>query len=78
MPNVTCDTMALNKTELLPWDVNAYWDKERAKMTVEDIALIDKDADLSVQGDAKWAELREVYESNLSILRASEGSVDAD
>lgn len=71
MPNVTCDIMALNKTELLPWDVNPYWNKKKAEMTAEDVAIIEKAATLSSQVDSQWGQMREFYESH-PVLRMPE------
>jgi len=42
MPNVVCDTMALNKDELLPWDVPPHWTKEQTEMSTDDMELIGK------------------------------------
>jgi len=71
MGNVTCDIMALNKTELLPWDVNPYWAKKEAEMAPEDTALIEKAATFSNQVDSHWVQMREFYESN-PVLRMGE------
>ena len=71
MPNVTCDIMALNKMELLPWDVNPYWVKKEAEMAPEDTALIEKAAILSNQVDSHLGQMREFYESN-PVLRMGE------
>ena len=72
MPNVTCDMMALNKMELLPWDVNPYWGKKEEAMTAEDMAIIDKAAALSCQVDREWLQIRDFYESH-PVLRMPEG-----
>ncbi len=55
MPNVVCDTMALNKDELLPWDVPPHWTKKEAEMSSDDIELIDRLA------AAQWNEIRSLY-----------------
>ena len=57
MPNVTCDLMALNKMELLPWDVSLDWKKEKAAMSPEDIAMIEKAATLSSQVNSHWPQM---------------------
>ena len=57
--------------ELLPWDVNPYWDKKKAEMTAEDIAIIEKAAALSTQVDSQWGQMREFYESH-PVLRMPE------
>lgn len=64
MPNVTCDAMALNKTELLPWDVNPYWQKKEEQMSAADMATIETAAILCRQVDNRWAEMREFYENH--------------
>ena len=64
MPNVTCDAMALNKTELLPWDVNSHWRKEREQMSTTDMATIEKAASLCRQVDDRWAEMRTFYDNH--------------
>ena len=75
MENVTCDIMALNKMELLPWDVNPYWVKREAEMAPEDIALIEEAATLSRQVDSQWPQMREFYESQ-PVLRMPEDFQD--
>ncbi|UCH10105.1 MAG: transglutaminase domain-containing protein [Fidelibacterota bacterium] len=67
MPNVTCDFMALNKMELLPWDVNPYWEKKQAEMTPEDITLIDQAGSLACQVDNRWAEMRKFWEDHPAL-----------
>jgi len=61
MPNVVCDTMALNKDELLPWDVPPYWSKEQAGMSAADTELIDRLA------AAHWSESRSLYDSHPAL-----------
>ena len=61
MPNVICDAMALNKDELLPWDIPPYWTKKEADMSADDTKLIDSLA------AAEWRESRSLY-SNHPIL----------
>lgn len=58
MPNVVCDTMALNKDELLPWDEPPYWAKKQAEMSAGDMDLIDK------LSSASWNEIRSLYGAN--------------
>jgi hypothetical protein len=72
MPNVTCDAMALNKTELLPWDVNPYWERTQAQMSAADMETIEGTARLCRQVDERWAELRAFYQAH-PLLRMPEG-----
>jgi len=58
MPNVVCDTMALNKDELLPWDVPPYWAKKQSEMSSDDMELIDTLA------TASWDQSRSLYSAN--------------
>jgi len=67
MPNVTCDVMALNKMELLPWDVNPYWNKKEAEMSSADMAVIDWAAELSVAIDRKWIEMRQFFKAHPNL-----------
>jgi len=77
MENVTCDIMALNKMELLPWDVNPYWVKKEEEMTAGDITLIEKAASLSIHVNTHWSDMRKFYEGH-QILRMPEGFQDAE
>jgi hypothetical protein len=67
MPNVVCDTMALNKDELLPWDTPPYWDKKQADMTPEDTALIQKLAEWDWDSAAGFGERRALYRDNPNL-----------
>jgi hypothetical protein len=66
--NVTCDVMALNKTELLPWDVNSYWTKKKEEISASDVRIIDETAALCREADGRWEHLRSFYEKH-QILR---------
>lgn len=62
MSNVTCDFMALNKDELLPWDVPPYWsNKKQSEMSLDDMGLLDDLAVCNTDLGAKWSQLRELY-----------------
>ena len=65
--NVTCDAMALNKTELLPWDVNPHWNKKKEELAASDIGVIDDAAALCREVDSRWEELRDFYDGHPSI-----------
>jgi hypothetical protein len=59
--------MALNKTELLPWDVPPYWDKAESDMSAQDMALIDKAAELAADLERNWDEFRALYRDNATL-----------
>lgn len=67
MSNVTCDMMALNKMELLPWDVSPYWHKKKEQMSAADMVIIDEAALLCCQVNNRWARMRELYDSHLVL-----------
>jgi hypothetical protein len=58
MPNDICDTMALNKVELLPWEVPAYWTKKQTELSADDTELRDRLA------AASWNQIRLLYDTN--------------
>jgi hypothetical protein len=83
MENVTCDMLALNKVELLPWDVPPFGEKAEDEMSPEDMALIDQAAQLTVDVDTHWADMRAFYESHPAFhmpegFEDKEQSDDAD
>jgi hypothetical protein len=61
MPNVVCDAMALNKEELLPWDVPPYWEKPQAELSADDLALLDQ------LGAASWSQCRALFEAHATL-----------
>jgi len=64
MENVTCEMLALNKVELLPWDTPPFADKAEDEMSPEDMALIEKAAELTTNVNTRWADMRKLYESH--------------
>ncbi|MBN1919545.1 MAG: transglutaminase domain-containing protein [Verrucomicrobia bacterium] len=62
MANVTCDMLALNKVELLPWDTPPFAEKTEDEMSPEDMALIEEAAELTMDIDTRWPEMRQFYE----------------
>lgn len=64
MENVTCDLLALNKVELLPWDTPPFAEKAEDEMSPEDMALIEKAAHLTTNVDTHWPDMREFYETH--------------
>jgi len=62
--NVIRDLASLNRMEMLPWDVWGMMDIDEAALTDEKRALIDRIAALTLAGDEKFGEVREIYESD--------------
>jgi hypothetical protein len=56
------DVMALNKMELLPWDLNPYWQKTKDQVSEADVAMIEKAALFSRQVDSHWDEMRKFFD----------------
>jgi len=67
MPNVTCDMLALNKVELLPWDVPPFGKKTEDEMSPENTALIEHAAQLTVNVNTHWPDMRTFYEQHLTF-----------
>lgn len=64
---LVCDLMALNKLEVLPWDCNDLWGKDKEKLNDAEYALLDKVARLTTAGSSAFTELRDLYESDSSL-----------
>jgi hypothetical protein len=62
--NILRDLAALNRMELLPWDVWGMMPRTDADLTPEQLALLDKLAALTVAGDEAFPKLRRLYESD--------------
>ena len=62
--NVLRDLAALNRVEMLPWDVWGIMAMDSASITDEHKALIDKVAALTLAGDEAFPEIRRIYESD--------------
>ena len=56
--------LSINKLELLPWGGNALIEKPVKEMTPEELALIDRLADLTGDIKKNFAEIRSLYEAN--------------
>lgn len=65
--NLRLDLASLNKVEMLPWDVwGAGWELgEQPTETV--LQLFDRVAELTVEPDTRWAELRTLYDTDNSL-----------
>src|SRR5262249_59990265 len=62
--NILRDLAALNRMELLPWDVWGMMPRYDAELAPEKMALLDKLAALTTAGDEAFPELRRLYESD--------------
>jgi hypothetical protein len=61
------DLLALNKIEILPWDgwgVMAKWDEQ---LSPDDVALLDRIAELTLVDDPAFAEVRAIYEEDARL-----------
>ena len=62
--NVLRDLAALNRMEMLPWDVWGMMPQPDEEMSEENAALIDRVAALTLAGDDAFGELHNIYESD--------------
>jgi Transglutaminase-like superfamily len=62
--NVIRDLASLNRMEMLPWDVWGMMDMNDAALTEEKRAIVDRVAALTIAGDEKFTEVREIYETD--------------
>lgn len=58
------DFMALNKLEVLPWDVNDLMGGPDVEVSPEDYQFLDKIAELICSGDNAFREIRSLYEAD--------------
>ena len=58
------DLRSLNRLELLPWDVCGLAQVPMTELTAEQVALLDRAAELTVAGNEAFDELRAIYEQN--------------
>jgi len=63
------DFMALNKTELLPWDENKLSRKSIRRLNDDEYILLDKAAELGVAGNESFNEMRVLYKSNKKLQK---------
>jgi hypothetical protein len=80
--NLRLDLASLNKVEMLPWDVwGAKWEPGE-QPTDEQLDLFDSVAELTVHPDARFADLRNRYETDNSlrmggtVLNAARGRLE--
>lgn len=62
--NILRDLAALNRMELLPWDVWGMMPRDDAELTPEKMELLDQLAALTMAGDEALSEIRRLYESD--------------
>jgi Transglutaminase-like superfamily len=62
--NILRDLAALNRVELLPWDVWGMMPRNDAELAPEKMALLDRLAALTTAGDEAFPEVRRLYESD--------------
>ncbi len=58
------DVASLNKMELLPWDAWGLMDKRDEQLTPEDLAFLDRLADLTKDDVPDFEKVRELYEND--------------
>jgi Transglutaminase-like superfamily len=63
--NVVRDLASLNRMEMLPWDVwGGLMPQNDAALTTESVAMLDRIAALTIDGDEAFPELRNIYEND--------------
>jgi len=61
------DVAALNKMELLPWDIWGLIEREEQDVSPEDMALLDQVAALTVADNSAFPALRALYENDARL-----------
>ncbi len=61
------DLFALNKAEILPWDHWGLMSKDEKDLTAEDMALLDRAAELTLAGDEALDEIRRACENEPAL-----------
>jgi hypothetical protein len=69
--NLLRDLACLNRIEMLPWDVWGIMPEPADTLTPEEVALLDRVADLIRTGDSALPELRELYQDERLRLPAT-------
>jgi hypothetical protein len=62
--NLLRDIAALNKLEILPWDIWGIAEKRDRNLTADDHALLDTIAALTVAPAANFAAIRHLYQTD--------------
>ena len=61
------DLLALNKIEILPWDGWGIIAKQEEELAPDDMALLDRIAELTLVDDPPFADVRAVYEGDARL-----------
>jgi hypothetical protein len=70
------DLLALNKVEVLPWDGWGVIAKPDEELSPDDIALLDRVAELTFVDDPPFAEVRAIYEGDARVRTPPGYTVD--
>jgi hypothetical protein len=62
--NLVRDVASLNRTELLPWDCWGLVDVREEDLSVADLALLDRAAELTCGDVPEWEPVRQLYEND--------------
>lgn len=62
--NAVRDLLALNKVEILPWDGWGLIAKDEGIITSEDMAILDRIAELTLSGNRAFSEIRSIYKND--------------
>jgi Transglutaminase-like superfamily len=73
--NLIRDLAALNRMEMLPWDVWGAMPKPTTEITDSEINLLDRVSEITLAGDAALPDLQEIYQDDR--LRVSEAVFNA-
>jgi hypothetical protein len=68
--NLIRDLAALNRVEMLPWDVWGAMPRPTTEITDSEINLLDRVSEITLAGDRALSDLQEIYQDNR--LRVSE------
>jgi len=63
------DFMALNKTELLPWDDTELSGKGFNRLTREEYVLLNKASRLILAGDSSFPDMRALFQANTKFRK---------
>ena len=70
LPNLITDLMALNKLELRPWDKSTLGEKDYQYLTNEELALMDRIADYTINVDENFQKMRDLYDASPALQKA--------
>jgi hypothetical protein len=83
--NVVRDLAALNRMEMLPWDVWGLMPGEHDRLSAENQALLDRGAGLTLEPDGAFSDVRAIYDDNrlrvshtvFNVLRNAHETIEA-